>query len=466
MAIDWQAEVAKRKDDLLNDLKTMLEIESVRDESIATADAPLGPGPKAALDKFLEIGKRDGFETMELDGLAGHIAYGQGDETLAILGHVDVMPAGKGWDTDPFKPVIKDGRLYARGASDDKGPSMAAYYGLKIVKELGLPVNKKVRFILGTDEESQWRGMSHYFEKMPAPDFGFSPDAFFPIINGEKGNVSFFINFAGSNGDAEVKLVHFEAGLRENMVPRDAKAVLAGIKLEDVEAAFADFVAANPVSGQAYEEAGNVVLELIGKAAHAQEPRNGENAGTYLATFLANYNLAGDAKNFIEFTAKYLHKDSRMNALGATFSDEIMGDLTMNSGIFAFDENKGGKITLNFRFPKGMDENDIKASITKATAAMNVTIDQGRVQVPHYVSPEDPLVKTLLGVYERQTGQEAHGMVVGGGTYGRLMKRGVAFGAMFPGVPDTMHQANEFIPVDDVLRAAAIYAEAIAELVK
>ena len=396
MAIDWKAEVEKRRDDILEDLKTMLRIESVRDESIATADAPLGPGPKEALDAFLNIGKRDGFEVEEFDGMAGHIKFGDGKEDLGILAHVDVMPAGKGWDTDPFNPVIKDGKLYARGASDDKGPSMAAYYGLKIVKELGLPVNKKVRFILGTDEESQWRGMSHYFEKMPAPDFGFSPDAFFPIINGEKGNVSFFINFAGSNGDAEVKLVHFEAGLRENMVPRDAKAVLAGIKLEDVEAAFADFVAANPVSGQAYEEAGNVVLELIGKAAHAQEPRNGENAGTYLATFLANYNLAGDAKNFIEFTAKYLHKDSRMNALGATFSDEIMGDLTMNSGIFAFDENKGGKITLNFRFPKGMDENDIKASLTKATAAMNVTIDQGRVQVPHYVSPEDPLVKTLL----------------------------------------------------------------------
>lgn len=192
MSIDWKKEAENRKDEMLADLKTMLEIESVRDESKGTPEAPLGPGPKEALDKFLEIGKRDGFETLELDGLAGHIEFGEGDETMAMLAHVDVMPAGKGWNTDPFKPVIKDGNLYARGAQDDKGPGMACYYGLKIIKELGLPVSKKVHFILGTDEESQWRGMTHYFEKMPQPDFGFSPDAFFPVINGEKGNVSFF----------------------------------------------------------------------------------------------------------------------------------------------------------------------------------------------------------------------------------------------------------------------------------
>lgn len=467
MIINWQTEVLKRKEDLLRDLKSMLQIQSVRDETLATKSAPLGPGPKKALDNFLEIGKRDGFETLELDGLAGHIAYGQGDETLAILGHVDVMPAGKGWNTDPFVPTIKDGRLYARGASDDKGPSMAAYYGLKIVKELGLPINKKIRFILGTDEESQWRGMTHYFDKMPAPDFGFSPDAFFPIINGEKGNVTFVVKFEGDNKRAPIKLLHFEAGLRENMVPRDASAIIVAGNYNEIADDFNKFVQSNPISGEIHAKNEKIVLELIGKAAHAQEPKNGENAGTYLAKFLQKYELAGDAKDFIDFAANYLHLDSRMKKMDAAFSDEIMGDLTMNAGIFNFDEEStNNTITLNFRFPKGMDENDIRSSIDKVTSKMNVSLEQGRVQVPHYVSPKDPLVKTLLDVYQRQTGQKAQGMVVGGGTYGRLMERGVAFGAMFPGVPDTMHQANEFIPVDDVLKAAAIYAEAIYELTK
>ena len=408
MSIDWKKEAENRKDEMLADLKTMLEIESVRDESKGTPEAPLGPGPKEALDKFLEIGKRDGFETLELDGLAGHIEFGEGDETMAMLAHVDVMPAGKGWNTDPFKPVIKDGNLYARGAQDDKGPGMACYYGLKIIKELGLPVSKKVHFILGTDEESQWRGMTHYFEKMPQPDFGFSPDAFFPVINGEKGNVSFFLNFEGSNG-GDVELLSFESGLRENMVPRDCEVRLNAKNAEEIIEAFDAYVAGHPVVGTAFMENGTLFLHMIGKAAHAQEPRKGENAGTYMADFLQRFNFGGDAENFVKFTA---------------------------------------------------------AGLEKVVAPMNVSLEQGSVMVPHYVSPDDPLVSTLLDVYNRQMGTKETGKVVGGGTYGRLMERGVAFGAMFPDTPDTMHQANEYVPVDVLVNACAIYAEAIYELIK
>ncbi|MBP5845510.1 M20/M25/M40 family metallo-hydrolase, partial [Lactiplantibacillus plantarum] len=120
------------------------------DDSQATDDAPLGPGPKQALTTFLAIAERDGFKTKNIDNLVGYAEIGEGDETLAILAHVDEMPAGNGWDTDPFEPTIKDGKMYARGVSDDKGPGMAAYYGLKIVKELGLKLNKKIRFIVGT----------------------------------------------------------------------------------------------------------------------------------------------------------------------------------------------------------------------------------------------------------------------------------------------------------------------------
>lgn len=465
MSIDWKKEAENRKDEMLADLKTMLEIESVRDESKGTPEAPLGPGPKEALDKFLEIGKRDGFETLELDGLAGHIEFGEGDETMAMLAHVDVMPAGKGWNTDPFKPVIKDGNLYARGAQDDKGPGMACYYGLKIIKELGLPVSKKVHFILGTDEESQWRGMTHYFEKMPQPDFGFSPDAFFPVINGEKGNVSFFLNFEGSNG-GDVELLSFESGLRENMVPRDCEVKLNAKNSEEIIEAFDAYVAGHQVVGTAFMENGTLFLHMIGKAAHAQEPRKGENAGTYMADFLQRFNFGGDAENFVKFTAEYLHKDSRMKNFGIDFTDDVMGDLTMNAGIFSFEAGKGGKITLNFRFPKGMDEKTIEAGLEKVVAPMNVSLEQGSVMVPHYVSPDDPLVSTLLDVYNRQMGTKETGKVVGGGTYGRLMERGVAFGAMFPDTPDTMHQANEYVPVDVLVKACAIYAEAIYELIK
>ena len=125
------------------------------------------------------------------------IFVGGGDELLGVLGHVDVVPAGTGWYTDPFGPVIKDGKLYARGASDDKGPTVAAYYALKMIRDLELPVSKRIRVIIGTDEESGWGCMDHYLNVAETPDFGFSPDAYFPIINGEKGNVSVNLNFKG-----------------------------------------------------------------------------------------------------------------------------------------------------------------------------------------------------------------------------------------------------------------------------
>lgn len=169
MTIDWKQAAADHRDAYLSDLKDLIAIQSVRDDSQKTADAPLGPGPATALQAFLKLAERDGFETTNLDNLAGFVEVGSGDETVAILAHVDVMPAGEGWDTDPFTLTLKDGNAYGRGTSDDKGPALACYYGLKILKEQGVKLNKKIRFILGTDEESGWAGMTHYFKTHPEP---------------------------------------------------------------------------------------------------------------------------------------------------------------------------------------------------------------------------------------------------------------------------------------------------------
>ena len=175
-AIDFTAEVEKRKEDLLADLFSLLEINSERDDSKLMLSIHLDLGQVKALEKFLEIADRDGYPTKNVDNYAGHFEFGDGEEVLGIFAHMDVVPAGSGWDTDPYTPTIKDGRLYARGASDDKGPTTACYYGLKIIKELGLSTSKKVRFIVGTDdEESGWADMDYYFEHvgLAKPDFGF-----------------------------------------------------------------------------------------------------------------------------------------------------------------------------------------------------------------------------------------------------------------------------------------------------
>lgn len=469
MTINWQQEVEQRKDDLLNDLIEILKVKSEREDAKITADAPFGPGPRDALLHMLAYGERDGFIVKNVDNYAGHIEYGEGTEILGIFGHMDVVPAGDGWDTDPYVPVIKDNKIYARGSSDDKGPSMAAYYGLKIIKELGLPVSKKIRFVVGSDEESTWKDMDYYFEHEAMPDFGFAPDAEFPIINGEKGNISITPQFETTNaGDYE--LVSFKAGLRANMVPQDAIGVVVTDSNESAVAlaeAFEAFVAENPISGTAKVNGGTVNIKLIGKSAHGAHPEAGINAATYLAVFLNHYEFGAGAKNFLA-AATLIHLDVYGEKLGVAYNDDKMGKLTMNAGLFDFEAGQeAASINLNFRYPQGTGQATLEKGIqTTIGRFLTALVSQEHHSGPHYVPMEDPLVSTLLAVYEDHTGEKGYEQIIGGGTYGRLLERGVAFGAMFPGYTDTMHQANEFMSLDDLFRAAAIYADAIYRLAK
>lgn len=467
--IDWTKEVELRKDALMEDLNSLLRINSERDDNLATPDAPFGPGPRDALLHMLAYGERDGFTVKNVDNYAGHIEMGAGTETLGIFGHVDVVPAGDGWDSDPYEPVVKDGKLYARGSSDDKGPSIAGYYAMKIIKDLGLPLSKKIRFVVGSDEESGWGCMTHYFKYEEAPDFGFSPDAEFPIINGEKGNVSMRLLFNGTNG-TDFVLKSFKAGLRENMVPESGTAVVVvpADQAEDIIKAFNSYFADQPVTGHVSVADKTITFEIIGKSAHGANPQLGLNGATYLASFLKDYGFEGGAKDFLTLAGTTLHDDYYGVKQGVAYEDDKMGKLSMNAGLFEFlADGEGNYINLNFRYPKGVTADAIKENLEKTFASPAVKIEQGpRNQEPHYVPIDDPLVATLLQVYEDHTGEKGYEKVIGGGTYGRLLKRGVAYGAMFPGFTDTMHQANEYMTLDDLFRATALYADAMYRLAK
>lgn len=463
---NWQAEAEKIRPQLLTDLKSLLRIDSARDVAHKSAEFPLGPGPAKALQAMLGLAERDGFKTLNVDNVAGRIEYGDGDEIFGLFGHMDVVPAGPGWNTDPFDPVEKAGRLYARGASDDKGPSIAAYYALKLVRDLGLPVNKKIHFIIGTDEESEWVGINRYLQQEPAPDFGFSPDAEFPIINGEKGIATFAITFKPQpQTAAALKLTEFNAGLRVNMVPQTASATLTGPLPDN----FSTLVAAqNATAGVqlSVEEAGDVTtITVVGKGAHAQEPKDGINAATHLATLLAKLPLDANGSQYAAAIATYMHEDSRGHLLGIAHEDPVMGELTASPDLFSYDATGPQTVLLNVRYPQGTDPDTIIAAITKTLGDDHVNVAvNGHAQAPHYVSASDPLVKTLLSVYEKHTGQPGHEQVIGGGTYGRIITRGVAFGALMPDAENVMHQANEYMTIDSLIQAVAIYADAIAQL--
>ncbi|GEO48592.1 dipeptidase PepV [Companilactobacillus kimchii] len=465
MSIDWEKEVSHRSDELINDLSELVSIDSSRDIEHKTSDFPLGPGPAKALQTFLHFADRDGFETKNVDNLAGRIEFGDGEDAIAILGHVDVVPEGPGWNTDPFDPVIKDGNFYARGASDDKGPSLASYYAMKIIKELKLPTSKKVQLILGTDEESEWVGINHYMEKETLPETGFSPDAEFPAINGEKGIVSFRVNFP----TPKIGLVKsFNAGIRPNMVPQNAEAKLDlnSIKVEELKDSLNNFLAENTeVKGNTTTEDDTIKVQIIGKGAHAMEPFNGINAATYLAKFLTTLNLNDSEKLYFSFIANDLHLDFAGEHLGIANKDDVMGELTLSPNIYEYDQDQAN-ILLNIRYPKGDNGDTLTEKINQHLPENVTAVIEGHNQLPHFIDADDPLVQDLVGAYRDHTDDQTEPFTVGGGTYGRILKHGIAFGAMFPGDENVMHQPNEYINIDKLLKATAIYADAIYRLIK
>lgn len=470
--INWLEEVEKRQDVLLKDLFRLLKIESVREDDLATEEAPVGPGPLAALEEFLAMAREDGFETEQLGPWAGHVKVGEGEELLGILGHMDVVPAGTGWDTDPFEPQIINDRIYARGSSDDKGPTVAAYFAIKLLRELGVEFNKRIHLIVGTDEESGWQCMDYYFQHAPMPDLGFSPDANFPIINGEKGNVSALFDFeVGDNVEGDLHLSTFKAGLRPNMVPQDATATIEVKNNElvnELTKAFEGYLESNSnLSGELTAESNTLTFNLSGKAAHGSTPEKGVNAGTFLAKFLEIYQFdQSDAQDFINLLSRELFEGFDGSKIGVNHVHEVMGEVSMNVGIIDYDASHGGHVDANFRFPEGTTPEIMLDQIKDHLLAYSVSVTMSDSKEPHYVPGDDPLVQTLLTVYEKQTGHKGEEKTIGGGTYGRLMPRGVAFGALFPDSIDTMHQANEFLAVEDLLKATAIYAESIYELTR
>lgn len=453
--MDWQLEAEKRKDHMLKELQELIAIPSVLN-SDATPDAPFGKEVKRALDWFLEKGINNGYQVKNVDHIAGHLEIGQGDELLGILGHVDVVPTGEGWTKDPFGGIIEDGKLFGRGAIDDKGPTIAAWTALNMVKDAGFKFTKRVRLIIGTDEESGFRCVENYFQKEEMPTIAFAPDADFPIINAEKGIAA--LVFSQVSSGKEDQLIAFRSGDRTNMVPDLAEAMVEG-SLADWNPDFEIFAKQHQVQTAIEDFDGTVQLTVYGKAAHAMEPDDGINAGVLLASFLKDH-LTGNGRIFTGFIAEKFYGDSRGRALKGMFTDDASGDTTFNPGIMRFQKAKGGTVEVSMRYSISYPFDEKMEQLQAEGFSVNVHSNSK----PHYVDKDDPFIRTLQEAYETQTGDKADLLAIGGGTYARVMKKGVAFGMLFPGERDVAHQLDEFVDIENLVKATAIYAEAISRL--
>jgi len=422
----------------LDFMKKLISFDSAEGE--AAEGAPFGVNVRRCLDFALSEMEKYGFKVKNGEGYYGYGEIGEG-ELFGVLSHLDVVPKGDGWTFDPFAATEKDGKIYGRGALDDKGPYAACFFAaVKLLSE-GYKPTKKLRFILGCDEESGWKCMEKYCEKETLPAIGFSPDGDFPVINCEKGIVYHTLKF-----HLPKETESFKGGERANMVPNRAEVVFerSGAILDALEK-----------NGVEYTRVGKrIAVSADGVSAHGSHPEAGDNAIIKLLGKIAPID-----EKFRILYEKFSRYDG--SGAGLKMSDKESGDLTLNLGC-ARTENKEIIFELDIRHPISYKKDEITEILKRELNGIEV--EQGFYHLPLYVAEDNELVKSLLGAYNKVTGENATPVSIGGGTYARVLPLGVAFGPCFPNGNSGMHCADEYMEISDFVKMMKIYEEAFKKL--
>ena len=447
------------KNDVIESLQELLRIKSTESEPLE--GMPFGKGVSDSLEYTLNLCRKLGLETEKLGDCLGYCEYGKGKELMGILVHLDVVPEGNDWDYPPYGAEIHDGKIYARGSIDDKGPAIASIYALYIIKELNIDLDKRVRIIFGTNEETDWKCMKYYRERAELPDFGFTPDGGFPVINGEKGIVSYKL-IREFNDDKKISINSLIGGERENMVPDKVEIDLCFY--DD----FIDYILeiqekANLIGFETIRNGNNLKVVAKGISTHASTPQFGVNAISRLMTFLGEIITRDcELKRVLQEYVDYIGMEYDGKSLGVDFFDRESGNLTLNIGTAMFNENRI-EYGINIRYPVTVDKDLIKDTI-KAKYS-NIDIVETDFKKPIYISAENDFIKDLLKVYRDSTGDmKSEPMVIGGGTYARAFDNIVAFGPVMPDQESLAHEKNEYIGVNHLLKLIEIYSMAIMKL--
>lgn len=417
--------------------------------------APFGAELARMLEAALKSCRDLGFETRNLDGYIGEAWMGEGDDedALAILAHVDVVPVGDGWTRAPFGGEIEGNLMYGRGTSDDKGPLAAALYAMLAVKEAGIPLKRKVKLIIGCDEESGMEDIAHYKKVATLPRSGFSPDATYPVINIEKGGCHYRLT-APLSGEG-LQILSFSVGERFNVIPGSATALVAGDesllpKVDRISQSYGW-----PVKAQMEGDA--VRITATGINGHAAYPFIARNAIGQMLITLRDLGAQGAIRELADkIGTQYLGE-----GLGIQVKDALSGELTCSMGIIRV-ENGQVSATLDIRTPLMVDVKRLAQVIQNHLEG--VRVEELSAKGPHYVPESSELVQGLLSAYHEVTGREKKAVAIGGGTYARNLQEGVAFGATFPEDPDVAHQADEHVNLDSLTQSLKIFAGAIIRL--
>ena len=452
--------IDEKQDEIISAVSELVKIPSVTTIT-DNPTTPFGEHCTNALNYILELGNSMGFRTKNIDNYCGYIEFGEGEELVGIIGHLDVVPALEtdGWTTPPFSPVIRDGKLFGRGTIDDKGPVVSALYAMKAIKDT-CQISKRVRLIIGLNEERGWKCIDYYKEHEEWPSIGFSPDANFPAIFAEKGILSLELKNQFEFKDFEIISISTNNNAI-NVVPKYAAIQLkqkdnSSIDLDILSNTFVENIKTTILDNN------SIQIESFGIASHAARPHLGTNAIKILVEFLLN--------NF-EFNSDYLKQIYDMGLfdihspkfISETTLEDESGILTSNVAVMDYIDNKL-VFQINLRVPVTISLDEIQNKYTSISNEIEVT--RLSVQEPLYVEKDSFLVTTLLNVFKNKTGLDVKPIAIGGGTYARAFKNFISYGANMPGNPDLCHQVDEYIKLDDLNLATKIYANAIYELSK
>ena len=444
--------VEENTEAIKRDIARLVAVNSVEGEP--EADAPFGRGPREALDLGLQIARELGLETVDCEGKIGYAALGEGEDYLATITHLDIVPVGEGWTGDPFVMRERDGWLIGRGVLDDKGPSVLCLYALKYLKEKQVPLRYPVRALLGANEETGMADVEYYLANYRAPIFCFSPDADFPLVNGEKGI------FHGKilAKVALEKIVDIHGGVAANVIPPKAEATVRAESLSSSERVTAEQI------GE-----GLWKLRAEGVGGHASMPEGTVNAiGVLVDYLLENEVCGGREKELLELLAA-LHRYSDGSGLGVQADDGLFKPLTIVGGVIGV---KDGQLfqTLDSRYPTNTSGEQIAARVcARAGELAEVTVD--RDAAPFYMSLDNPAIQACIGAYNAVTGENAEPFTIGGGTYARDFPNAVSFGPEHfdrptPAFVGPIHGADEGACLAWLLEALKVYILALIELEK
>ena len=443
-------------EDIIRDIKAVVDIPSVKSE--AKEGAPFGVEVRRALGKALEIGERMGFKTVNCGDYLGYAELvGEKEEYIGTIAHLDVVPAGNGWNTDPYDMVVKDGYLMGRGVVDNKGPLILTYYMGKFFKDLGTTLPYSLRMMAGCDEESGMEDVEYYIRHYEEPVFLFTPDSEFPLCNGEKGCLcGNFTSLPFKDG----AIVDFGGGMAHNAVADQAYAVIS-TSLEQCPKA--ERITVTPADE-------GVRIDADGIGGHAYNAEGTINAIGLIADYLLEHDLVTEEEKRFLKVVSLLCEDYQGHGLGIQCDDGIFPPLSIIGGMIRMED---GVLKQNFdsRYPTNTTGGELVKKLSELCAQYGVTVTDVEDSVPFYIGVDKPEIKACLDAGNEIRGVDGKPFTMGGGTYARHFKNAISFGTEIPAEPlpgfvGKIHTFDEGIGIDRLKMSLKIYILALYRLMQ